>query len=271
MLENMKTFLPLLLFMLLLSCERKFDFPENLIETIELQASESGHTYHIQVALPAGYDKERAESYPVIYLLDGDWDIEKVATIAHEQTKAGQKAVVVVGIGYGSQDNERNRDYTPSEGPLDNSGGAEDFLNFIEKDLMAKIESDYNVETSPSGRLFAGHSLGGLLSAYCFVTRTELFKHYMILSPSLWWDGQVFFALEADRRTAIQNKTKTIYMGIGELETLGMNPVFELFAERLEVYYSNLLLETHRVEAKGHNDSKPENLEKGIQFFLKSL
>lgn len=271
MFENMKTFLPLLLFLLFLSCEQKFDYPENLIDELELRASDSNYPYHIYVALPAAYDKDRAESYPVIYLLDGDDNIKRVADIAHEQAKIGQKAAIVVGIGYGSQDDERNRDYTPTAGKLHSSGGAEDFLNFIQNDLFPKIETDYNTTSTPSGRLLAGHSLGGLLSALCFVNNTDLFQHYLILSPSLWWDEQVFFAMEAERRATIQDETKTIYLGIGALESLGMNPVFELFAERLEAYYPNILLKKHRVEAKGHNDSKPENLEHGIQFFLENL
>ena len=50
-----------------------------------------------------------------------------------------------------------------------------------------------------------------------------------------------------------------------------MNPVFDLFAERLSENYPQVTLEIWRVKGKGHNDSKPENLRKGLQFFFQNL
>ena len=56
------------------------------------------------------------------------------------------------------------------------SGGADKFLDFIEKEVMPLVESKYRVQPY---RVFAGHSFGGLLAIHAFSTRPELFNAYI--------------------------------------------------------------------------------------------
>lgn len=39
-------------------------------------------------------------------------------------------------------------------------------------------------------RIFAGHSLGGLLVLHTFLSYTDLFTGYIAIDPSIWWDNQ---------------------------------------------------------------------------------
>jgi hypothetical protein len=269
--KTFKTIVAICLALMLGSCTKNFDFPANQTEIFELQATSTGHTFNIMVGLPENYDATQAEAYPVIYLLDADWDFERVAIYAKEQRPENQSPAIVVGIGYPDSDNQRNRDYTPTQSRWEEAGGAEDYIHFIQNDLIPTIESKYNVRKTADQRLIIGHSLGGLLGAYLFVAHNDLFHNYLILSPSLWWDNQVFFEMEANRRSQNQENEHNIYLGIGEMESFGMNPVFDLFSERLSENYPQVTLQTWRVKGKGHNDSKPENLRKGLQFFFQNL
>src|SRR5258708_20772254 len=84
------------------------------------------------------------------------------------------------------------------------AGGADKFLSFIADELLPTIDRNYR--TRPY-RVLIGHSLGGLFAVYALMSRPEVFKGYLIGSPSLWWDDQAlvkaaqpFFAAHKDLR-----------------------------------------------------------------------
>ena len=84
--------------------------------------------------------------------------------------------MIVVGI----QNTNRTRDMTPTKTESANSGGGENFMKFIETEVMPMVEKNYR--TQPF-KIFAGHSLGGLTVIYSFVSRPDLFNAYIAASP----------------------------------------------------------------------------------------
>ena len=87
---------------------------------------------------------------------------------------------IVVGIGYPVEEpleeglqqwgRLRARDLTPiveepnESGQSRQTGGAAEFLSFIQTELIPTIERDYRVD--PANRVLAGHSFGGLFVLY---------------------------------------------------------------------------------------------------------
>ncbi|MDP6653247.1 MAG: alpha/beta hydrolase-fold protein [Gammaproteobacteria bacterium] len=136
---------------------------------------------------PANTDKY----YPVLYLLDGSAHFHSVTGIVQKlgASRDGNSItpeMVVVAI----PNTDRTRDLTPThvDEPEDNtSGGGEDFLDFIEFELIPYIEGRYPVNDY---RSFIGHSLGGLMVIESLVTRPHVFENYLAIDPSLWWDDQ---------------------------------------------------------------------------------
>lgn len=61
------------------------------------------------------------------------------------------------------------------------------FIAFIEKELQPFIRKKYS--TNPLS-LLIGQSLGGLLATEILFKKPGLFNHYIIVSPSLWWDNE---------------------------------------------------------------------------------
>jgi len=134
-----------------------------------------------------GPDKSHAgsgERYPVLYLLDAEEHFHATAGIIKQMT-GRWPGMIVVGI----TNTNRRRDLTPpSTAAKDsNSGGADNFLQFIESELIPRVDSMYY--TAPY-RIFSGHSLGGLAVVHTLVNRPTLFNAYVAIDPSLWWDGQ---------------------------------------------------------------------------------
>ncbi|MFT3902336.1 MAG: alpha/beta hydrolase-fold protein [Niabella sp.] len=152
-----------------------------------------------RVALPASYSNKKytPASYPILYVLDGEMAFDYYVSIVRFLSKgvyASIPEMIVVGI----DNTDRTRDLTPTKSakpsPDDaakmlftNSGGSENFIQFISTELMPAIDSAYRTN---GYKIFAGHSFGGLFTTWVLLNHTRFFNAYLIHDPSLWWDNQ---------------------------------------------------------------------------------
>ncbi|MFY1832132.1 alpha/beta hydrolase [Myxococcus fulvus] len=146
----------------------------------------------IAVYLPPGYDAAKEARLPVLYMPDGGLqeDFPHVASAVDAAIRAGQmRPVLVVGI----ENTVRKRDMTgPSEVAADRelvpvSGGSAAFRAFIRDELIPDISRRYRVTEE---RAVIGESLAGLFLLETFFLQPEMFDTYLVLSPSLWWNGE---------------------------------------------------------------------------------
>src|ERR1041384_5543224 len=90
--------------------------------------------YVLQVYLPSGYEKS-TKKYPVVYLMDSQWDFPLVTAVYGQQYFDGFiPELIIVGITWGgvnpNPDSLRARDYTPTNDKRSiQSGGAGKFLS----------------------------------------------------------------------------------------------------------------------------------------------
>lgn len=143
------------------------------------------------IHLPNNYNQNKMLDYPVLYLLDGQRNFaHTVGTLdLLNQSNMAQEMIVIA-----IKNTHRTRDFTPTYDESYNkwviSGGADDFLDFIEKELIPYINKKYRANNF---KIISGHSLGGLLAIYALQSRPELFQAHFAFSPSLWWHKQVIF------------------------------------------------------------------------------
>ena len=160
--------------------------------------SANGHRYRIFISVPSIAPPE--EGYPVLYVLDANAAFPVAAFLARSAVSrrdvTGHRPPLVVGIGYpGDTDfdvDARRRDYTLMREATDISakeGGADRFLDFIEKELKPFIAAKYSVDTKRQA-LF-GHSFGGLFVLHALFTRPSAFSTYLASSPSIWWQDKL--------------------------------------------------------------------------------
>lgn len=215
------------------------------------------HEFQVSIALPQSYTSEQAadKKYPTIYLLDGNFYFGTVTEICRVMPFCGSMPeVIVVGIGYpidASVDQmdtsfklvwgARGRDLTPIvdeawekeqiEGMgLDYiaSGGADPFLQFVKKELIPVIESDYR--TDSSHRILAGHSFGALFVLYALFHETSLFHGYVASSPSLWFGDKAMFGTEEIYAQKHDDLLANLFLSIGQNEeNAGSGMVSNLF------------------------------------------
>ena len=154
----------------------------------------------INVFLPEGYECSKA-SYPIVFVTDGsvltnyihglfiyNWDI--------------YPPVIIVGI---NQIN-RGKELVPQEG----SKIYENFSNFVNKELLPRIESDYR---SNGLNILIGHSFGGYFSLVCMLENPKI-NYAISISPTIWGRYEKNIDLTLKEYSSVnQNK---IYFGIAE-------------------------------------------------------
>ena len=107
---------------------------------------------------------------------------------------------ILVGISYGTDDwqqgNDRSHDYTAPTDERDHWGGAEDFREFLDGELLPLIESTYRSDASR--RVLFGRSLGGQFVLYSAQTRPSLFWGHIASNPALHRNLPLFLAMRPD-------------------------------------------------------------------------
>jgi predicted alpha/beta superfamily hydrolase len=165
------------------------------------------------VMYPKNFIEGSSEKYDALYVLDGEWNTSLASTVYNflAYAKFVPANMVVVGIPNPTKEdvNLRDRDFTPTHTPHSPvSGGADKFLSFIKNELIPYVSSTHPVRQE--GSILYGTSLGGLFTLYAFLNEPALFKSYMTVEPSLWWDNYYlnkYAAKKLDNLKDLDNKT----------------------------------------------------------------
>jgi len=207
-----------------------FEIPRST--TVELRDPSSDRTYPIFIKLPPSYHHNKAKTYPVVYLLDAIYAFQIVsgATRFPMNTRKMREAIIV-GISYEkgiSGGDSRIRDFTPVRSQLwrRTTGGAAQHLAFIETKIFKYIEENYRVDNED--RTFMGNSLGGLFGTYVLLTKPDLFKNYILGSPSYWFDNNYIFRLEKSAGRSLPKIHANVFLGIGERETKSLDGRYDM-------------------------------------------
>lgn len=186
------------------------------------------------------------ETYPVLYVLDGENHFRSVVAIVERLMGSGVcPPMIIVGI----SNTNRTRDLTPSASEnnsdgLKNTGGGEKFIAFLEKELIPYIESSY--PTAPY-KILMGHSLGGLMVMHTFVHHTDLFNAYIPIDAAIWWDDHKILK-EAKLVLEKNNyENKTLFLAIANRMEKGIDTtaVQSDTSEKTELIRYNLELIHH--------------------------
>jgi predicted alpha/beta superfamily hydrolase len=176
----------------------------------------------LNIYLPPIYVKEK--SYPVIYLLDGSANedfLHIVGLVQFYYMQYQMPETIVVGIA----NVDRKRDFTFPTDAADlkkefpTTGGSAKFINFMESELQPYIQANYNVNET---KYIIGQSLGGLLATEILLKKPQLFTHYLIISPSLWWDNESLLKNTPTLLEQNKNRTAEVYLAVGLKEHVTM-------------------------------------------------
>ncbi len=249
------------------SCQKEVFDPALTQQEFAIQATANSATYNIKVGLPADYNPA-TKKYATMYVLDGEENFDFVSNKCKEiSDKLGVTNVVVIGIGYGR---DRSIDYTPAKTSSGTIGSIE-FLNFIETQLIPKMQETYRVDTARSSRVILGHSFGGLFVANVYSINNKLFGNYIMLSPSLWFDNLVSLQFEKENQSKNKDRAQLVFMGLGGAENLGrMQAPFEAFYQMLRGNYTHIKLGKNIEKDLDHRGSEHPNIVKGLNYYFEN-
>lgn len=172
----------------------------------------------LNIYLPEKYDPSK--SYPVIYLLDGTMNedfLHITGLVQFFNLMFQMPDFIVVGIA----NVDRRRDFTFHTDLKDlkksypTTGHSAEFIQFIKEELQPFISTNYKTTQT---RYLIGQSLGGLLATEILLKEPQLFSHYLIVSPSLWWDNESLLEKAKDILQKQADLPLYVYIAVGKGE-----------------------------------------------------
>ena len=133
---------------------------------------------------------------------------------ADSEIHAGRVEPLII-VGIHNTGKSRIREYTPTSVPRLGGGRADRYGKFLLEEVMPFMDREYRVERGPSRTGIGGSSLGGLVSLYLGLSRSDVFGKIAALSPSVWWNQRVIHKFAAS--TPVQARPR-IWLDIGTRE-----------------------------------------------------
>lgn len=184
-------------------------------EVVDLWSDDVGDTFRIFVGR-CGPQPEMA-----VVVVDGNGLFGlTVDAVRLMQVPGLLPSLVVVGVGYPGTPTVadtvgiRERDLAPTAWPaFPGSGGAARFLRFVRGPVLDQLGRRFAgcLDTT----VFFGHSLGGLFGTWALLQVPPPFTHFILSSPSLFWDRYAVMAEEETRAAAGSDLAASVYFGIG--------------------------------------------------------
>jgi predicted alpha/beta superfamily hydrolase len=222
------------------------------------------------VALPESYRAEgNRQKYPVLYVLDAEWNFYLVGAIAQFMNQSRQTPnLIVVGVP-NMDDAHRMRDLTPTPYPNEpSSGGGAKFEKFLNEELAPAIDAGFR---TVSYRILVGHSAGGALAADAFLRQSNGFQGFIAIDPALGWVNQ-----DLNRRAKEfvprANSHAALFIATAGRRSLdpanAMTSAQGLFASILRTNSSPDIRLGYEVVAEDHNTSRLLGLYDGLRFIF---
>lgn len=238
-------------------------FSQNKIEEFHLQSEFLKETRSIHVSLPEQYDLS-SKIYPLVLVMDHDLLFNTTAAITTQLSRTSRMPEsIVVSISTGSK--HRNY-YAPNlynnhrDRPYNYGNHQEEFLNFIEKELLPSVEENYRIAKF---KTIIGFSPSSVFSIYSLLTKPYLFQAYICFaSGNIIGDGYSKDERLIEELEQLYSKLKYgpnyLYVVSGSKDAENQ-PYIETnvkdFNHKLSKYNSkNIHIKAEVIEGEGHTD-----------------
>lgn len=235
-----------------------------------LQSGSTGRAYDLYIRKPADFEHSPDKKYPVLYLLDGQWDFKLLDSVVGGLVyDKWMPDIVVVGITYSGEhadyDGLRAMDYTPTPGNAKGSGDGPRFLAFLKTELIPFVEAEYRGD--PTRRILGGHSLGGLFTLYTLYSDSSLFWGYLAGSPAITWSNDFMVKQEQEFSRTHKRLPARLYIAVGGAERL-VTPCTAFVRTLTARNYGELHWDSRVIEGERHSGVKPEFYNRGLRFLF---
>lgn len=216
-----------------------------IVTISSFHASKLGNDRDIYVYLPEGYEENRQERYPVLYLQDGQnvfdngksvsgrsWRINRVADRLIEEKQI--RKIIMVAIpsmnrsieyGYYTWKNKRVRWANGAGFDFSIEGRGEEYADFVINQVKPYIDEHYRTLPDCTNTALMGASDGGFITFNIGIRHPDVFGRIAVMSPA-------FFAMDMEYFEKAEVRNEMIWLDTGEKE-LCLNSDARDMAKRL--------------------------------------
>jgi predicted alpha/beta superfamily hydrolase len=256
--------------------------------------SDAGAGFRILVGFPASY-RSGEQSYPVLYVLDGEAFFATVHQLALSRAVVGEIAeLLIVGVDAHLSDTlaehggRRMYDFTAEDWDTSSStyreqeamlrltgqrlrlGGASAFLRFLAEELQPFVNERYRAVAGDQG-LF-GCSGGGSFVGYALFREPRTYSKYIAASPGFYFNDFGVLRWEAEYAAEHDDLPVTLYLGAGsdEAKQYASIPILSGTVQLAEALqrrrYPGLRLELDVLERKSHFTAAADVIQRGLEL-----
>lgn len=231
-------------------------FKEVKLKTIHSDILNEDRNLYIYVP-----EKSLDTDLPVIYLLDG----EKAIIFENALNYARTNPHIIIGIE--TSNKNRSRDMFPVKvDSWPGSGGGENFLQFLVKELQPFVNNNYKTNDS---NILIGGSASGLFTLNAMLTEPDKFTTYISISPVVGYCNE-FMTRKVELLHQKNNLSgKLLYMNYGlKHEMKEATDFLPDFNKLLSSKFNGLLI--HFEAVKDGNHCPKGSIKRGLDFVYKS-
>jgi predicted alpha/beta superfamily hydrolase len=230
MIKNLILFVTLLF---LITPKLTFSAELNTGERVKLTSVYLNEEREIQILLPESYGSNIGATYPVIYLMDGDYVFHGVSGMLDFMANKAQLIPDVILVAIADKGTDIYRQYMTPKGltaPLkkENAGKAEQFLSFLTEEVKPYINSNYR---TADNAILVGHSIGGLFVFNALLESPDSFEHFVSMSPSIWLNDHAIMVKAKSFIEKDKHKPTSLYLSLGDETRSGVYGVVQLLDE----------------------------------------
>ena len=219
------------------------------------------------VHLPSSYYHSTQTKYPVVYLLDGDYNFGYVAGLLDQMSSISGQIPEMILIGITDKGTQKYQSYmTPTmNDDLFNpkSGKSDSFSRFIESELQPLVDKEYR--TLPY-EILIGHSAGGMFAINCLLENPDYFDAYLAISPSLWVNDKMIESKADSLLRGNLKLDKFLYITLADETKMGVYSFVDI------VDYASppgLNWKFKKYENENHNSVGLVSIRDGLRFLFK--
>lgn len=261
-----------------------FAQPIARVENVKIQSKSLNQERKILIYTPKDYDWRVNEYFNVIYVFDAqDREFFDYTSSIVSFLSEASKSFIIVGITspYNEKlDYSRRNDFLPNIESEEYKkqagnyyGNADNFLNYIETEVVAYINSNYRTIKQ---NIAVGHSLGASFILYSLLKKPNLFQNYIAISPNLAYDdNKLSKELSKFDYTKIKNST-FIYLSNADEGVeywqewkSAREKVYSFFRDSLK--NENLTVEIDSFPNNNHWNTFPPSLNSSLKFYFENI
>lgn len=239
------------------------------IDQLEIQSMIlDGETHTISIYLPHDYEKHTSK-YPVLYVTESIYHFLNAVAATHSLGKLSTQIPEMIVVGLNTKDRWRDLSPTKIEDylgyPIPQSGNGPNYLDFIDKEVIPKVDATYRTE---SFKVIYGHSLGGLFALYSLVESPNLFKGYIASSPNLEYDKHIVTNLAKRKLKATNLSSKFLYLS-GDKDAEDYTEIIKEFTQIIDSQKVDISYNYHNYEEYSHLEVPSYSLTDGLRYVFK--